>query len=72
MRSNLRFLIGQKAQREGRTISLRRVAIESGIIRHTIYAIADGTLKKYPAEVIEKLCFYLDCEIGDLLVLDEP
>lgn len=72
MRSNLRALIGQKAQREQRNISVRKAASEAGVNPHTLYAMANGTLRQYPAETIERVCHYLDCEIGELLILSNP
>jgi putative transcriptional regulator len=71
MRSNLVVLAAQKAQREGKRVSLIRIAQETGISKYTIYALANNELNEYPKEVIERLCDYFDCQIGDLLKLEE-
>ena len=71
MRSNLRVLTAQKGQHERRHLSLRTVAEETGISRYTIYAFANDTLSEYPKEVITSLCNYFDCEVGDLLLVEE-
>jgi DNA-binding Xre family transcriptional regulator len=71
LRNNLTVLLAQKARKERRRISLRRAAEETGINPYTIYAIANDTIKEYSKEVIVKLCGYLDCEVGALLVIEE-
>lgn len=69
MKSNLALLMGQKSQREGRRITLRTVADETGLTKHTVYKIADNTIKEYPKTAIEKLCDYFKCDIHELLSL---
>lgn len=71
MRSNLRVLTAQKGQRERRRMSLRTVAEETGISRYTVYAFANDTLNEYPKEVVTKLCNYFDCNVGDLLLVED-
>ncbi len=66
--NNLRVLLAKKSQAEGRTISLRKAAAETGIKPYTIYAFANDTLKEYPKAVLETLMEYLDCELSELLV----
>lgn len=73
VQSNLSLLMGQKSQREGRRITLRTVSDETGISRHTVYAIADNSIKEYPKAAIEKLCDYFACDLHDLLTISrEP
>lgn len=69
MRVNLHKLIGEKAQREMRRITLRTVADETKLTRHTVYAMADDSIKEFPKSALVKLCEYFDCLPGDLLVL---
>lgn len=73
MKSNLALLMGQKSQREGRRITLRTVADETGLTKHTVYKIADNTIKEYPKLAIEGLCHYFNCDLHELLTLvDSP
>ncbi len=65
------MLTAQKSQQERRRISLRTVAEETGVTRYTIYALANDELREYPKEVLEKLCNYFDCTVGDLLLTQE-
>lgn len=71
MKSNLSLLMGQKSQREGRRITLRTVADETGLTRHTVYKIADNSIKEYPKAAIIKLCDYFSCDLSELLTLVE-
>ena len=71
MRSNIKVLIAQKAQREERRISIRGLSAELGISTYTLYALADNKLNEYPKDVLEKLCNYFECAIGDVLTLEE-
>lgn len=73
MKSNLSILMGQKSQRDGRRITLRTVAEETGLTKHTVYKIADNTIREYPKMAIEKLCDYFGCQLHELLTLvDSP
>jgi DNA-binding Xre family transcriptional regulator len=71
LRNNLTVLLAHKARKERRRISLKRAADETGINPYTIYAIANDTIKEYSKEVVVKLCGYLDCDVGDLLTIEE-
>ena len=38
---------------------------------YTLNKIAADTIEEYPKNVLSKICRYLDCTPGDLLVLEE-
>ncbi len=71
VKSNLKVLIAQKAQREGGRSSVRAVAFQTGISYYTLSALANNTIREYPKDVLERLCTYFDCSIGDLLTTEE-
>lgn len=71
MKSQLRILLAQKAHREGRNISLREVVRDTGIPVSTVMGMANNTIKRVPIDELGELCRYLDCEVGDLLKLEE-
>lgn len=71
MKSNLLVLIAQKAQKENRRITLRSVARDLGISKHTVYALSRNQLVEYPKDVLERLCTYFDCKLDDLFTLEE-
>lgn len=70
VRCHLKVLLAQKEMREHRSISLRKVAQETGVREYTVYGFANNTLREYPATAIVKLCEYLGCQVGDLLKLE--
>ena len=71
LRNNLTVLLAQKSRKERRRISVKKAADETGINPYTMYAIANDTIKEYSKDVLVKLCGYLDCEVGDLLTVEE-
>ena len=71
MKSNLLVLVAQKAQRDGKRVTLRSVARDTGISTYTIYALANNEIEEYPRAVLEKLCTFFNCGIGDLLITEE-
>jgi DNA-binding Xre family transcriptional regulator len=71
LRNNLTILLAQKAKKERRRITLKKAADETGINKYTMYAIANDNIKEYSKEVIVKLCGYLDCDVGDLLTIED-
>lgn len=40
---------------------------KTGIRQPTISAMANNNLKRFPIEVIDKICSVLNCNVGDLL-----
>lgn len=71
LKSNLLVLVAQKSQRDGRRVTLRSIARDTGISTYTIYALANNELSEYPKAVIEQLCNYFGCGTGDLLIMEE-
>lgn len=69
LRSNLDVLIAQHNQKpaRGKRVSKRSLAENLGISRYTIYALAENKLDQYPRDVIEALCNFFECDVGDLL-----
>lgn len=71
MRFQLQKLMGEKAQREHRRITLRTVSDETDIIRHTVYGMDKGTIKTIPVDAVVKLCVFFSCQPGDLMTLED-
>jgi DNA-binding Xre family transcriptional regulator len=73
LRSNLDVLIAQHNQKPAREkrVSKRSLAEQLGISRYTIYALAENKLDQYPRNVIESLCNFFECDVGDLLSMRE-
>ena len=71
LKSNLLVLVAEKSQRDKKRITLRSVARDTGVSTYTIYALANNDLTEYPREVLEKLCIYFDCQLSDLLKMED-
>ncbi|NLY80906.1 MAG: helix-turn-helix transcriptional regulator [Lysinibacillus sp.] len=65
MRNNLRVILAKKK------LKMSDIVRETGISRNTIRALYHETAKGIQFETLEKLCNYLQCEIGDLFELEE-
>lgn len=71
MKSRFKVLLAEKELRENRSISLRKVVEETDVSNSTVLRLANNTIKRVPLDELAKLCAYLDCEVGDLLRLEE-
>lgn len=71
MRSKLRILVAEKATRDGRALSMRRVAEESGANISTVNRLANNSIRRIPVDELSVLCRYLNCDVGDMLRMEE-
>lgn len=67
--NHFRLLLAQKETREKRHITLKEVQRETGIAWTTLQHWANNNVTRFDVPVITALCGYLECEVGDLLVL---
>jgi putative transcriptional regulator len=44
-----------------------RLSEETGINRRTLALLAENRMARYDADVLARLCSYLECDVGDLL-----
>lgn len=63
-------LLARKARREGRSISRRKCAQETGISLSSVQNWANNTLTRFDSLQIETFCDYLDCRLDELLILE--
>jgi len=69
--NRFRELLAIKERREGRYISQRTVAEETGLAKTTVDRYARNEVSRYDEDVILTLCNYLGCDVSDLLVIEE-
>ena len=57
-----------------RDMTLKELAELTGIRPPTISAICTGSVKHLPVDALEKICFVLNCQPGDLMeyIEDSP
>jgi putative transcriptional regulator len=66
LRTRLHVLMGEKKIR-----SINQLSKETGIARTTLTRIYNEESSQLDFTTIEKLCDFFDCDIGDLLYLEE-
>lgn len=67
VRYRLRERIADKEFLESRRITLEEVARDTGVSRPTLTRIISQRGYSTTVDVLEKLCSYFDCDIGDLV-----
>jgi DNA-binding Xre family transcriptional regulator len=60
-------LLVEKQKRDNRHISLLQISKDTGIPYKTIWSWANDDLTRFDANVIETLCRYFACSVGELL-----
>lgn len=66
--SRFKVLLAEKEIRDKRQITLKDVARETGVSIYTVTGFATNSLREIPSEALLRLCEYLECEVGDLIV----
>lgn len=66
--SRFKVLLAEKEIREKRQITLKDVASETGVSIYTVTGFANNTLREIPSDALLKLCEYLECEVGQLII----
>lgn len=66
--NRLKILIAEKEFREGRKLTYRTISQETGISTATLVLYMKQGVKNIDTGTLEKLCEYLDCQPGDLLM----
>jgi len=64
-------LLAKKARREERRISPINVIEETNLGKPTIYSWYNNTVTRFDQRIIDALCEYLNCDVGDLLTREE-
>jgi putative transcriptional regulator len=55
-----------------RNLSITQVSRATGISRQTLHLWRDSPMRQINLDVLEILCRYFNCEVGELLLLDPP
>lgn len=70
MKNRMVLLMGKKQMEENRAINASTVARETGLTRQAISKWVRGDVTEFREEIVQKLCKYFKCELGDLLYID--
>lgn len=63
------YLLSEKERKEKRQYSYQHISNVTGIATSTLSKWATNKVTMYDADTIEKLCKFLDCAPGELIVL---
>lgn len=65
IRCRLSIVLGEKK------LKVAEVARETGVNKNTIHRLYNETATRIDLEAVEKLCRYLDIEVGELFLLED-
>jgi putative transcriptional regulator len=71
LRNRLLALVTERELKIGRRIKYVEIAEATGLANSIISRWMNGKVENYESRVVEKLCDYFECELWDLLVLEE-
>lgn len=71
LHNRFRELLLQKSARDKRYISQRLAAEEMGLARATVDRYASNDVTRYDEPIVLAMCEYLNCDVSDLLVIEE-
>lgn len=67
LKNRVKILIAEKEIKEGRKLTYRTIAKETGISTSTLTAYVNQKINRFDTPTIEALCKYFSCQPGDLL-----
>jgi DNA-binding Xre family transcriptional regulator len=71
LKNRLFVLLNEKERELGRNIPQAELARELGTTTSTISRWMGNRIERFDAPVVEKMCDYFKCKVGDLLYIDE-
>jgi putative transcriptional regulator len=70
IKNRVKVLLAEKELKEGRKISYRALAEETGLSLDTITAYMNQRVSRYDESTLLALCNYFGCGISDLIFLE--
>lgn len=71
LRNRFGILIAEKEHRDSRKYTYKDITEATGILAAALTKWNQNRITRFDAKVLENLCNFLDCDIGDLLELVE-
>mgnify|MGYP000091248215 CR=1 FL=1 len=71
LRNRFLYLVTEKERQIGRKIKYIEIAEATGVSQGVISRWMNSNIERYDAPVVEALCDYFNCELWDLLYLEE-
>jgi DNA-binding Xre family transcriptional regulator len=70
LRNRLLLLVTERERATGRRITQKEIARRAGVSEPVIGHWMRNEVRRYDADVIEKLCAYFECGLNDLLYFE--
>jgi DNA-binding Xre family transcriptional regulator len=70
LKNRLLELIQERERKINRRIKLKDLASFVGVTNHTVTSWIRNDVRKYEAHIVEGLCDYFGCDVGDLLYFE--
>jgi putative transcriptional regulator len=67
VKNRLVALIGEKQAKTNQKVSTTDVAEAVGLSRQAMHRWVQNEITSYPADTLDKLCQFFDCQPGDIL-----
>jgi putative transcriptional regulator len=67
VQNNFSGLLLNKSARDGRRVSIAEVSRDTGVNQKTLQDWYNNKVSRYDAPVIDALCNYFGCSVGDLI-----
>lgn len=71
LRNRFLYLVTEKERKIGRKIKYIEIAEATGIAHSVISRWMNSEIERYDAPIVAKLCDYFECELWDLLYLEQ-
>lgn len=65
--NRFKVLVAQKELRESRRLTYRIIRDETNLSTNTLTSLAKQKVTRFDASVLNALCKYLSCTVGDIL-----
>lgn len=72
VKNKIIVLMGEKQARTGKPVSISDVAKAAGVSRQVMSNIVAGKTDSIKNSVLDALCDFFDCEVGDILYKERP
>jgi putative transcriptional regulator len=70
LRNRMLYLTTEKERKLGRKITLTEIHEATGVSISVLSRWMRNQIERYDAPIVENLCEYFECEVGDLLYLE--
>ncbi len=71
VRNRFKELLAIKERRDGRRYTRREMEAITGVTLKTVQGWANNRATQFHSQQIEAFCEFFECELGDLLILEE-